>query len=696
MAEIYKARYEPVSGVSKNVVIKKILPHYAENKTFLAMFTNEARIVMDLSHGNIAQVFDFGTIDGDAFIAMELVDGEALSKLIRRARTLGVSRLPTEFAVFIVSEILKGLHYAHTRLDKDGGPLKIVHRDVSPQNVLLSHEGQVKLVDFGIAKAKDDGLKEDPNAVKGKYAYFSPEQSKGLAVDARTDVFSAGIVLYELLVGELPFQGNYITATISLGRGEFKKPREVNRNIPVEVEKAILKAMASDQDERFQSAAEFHEALSRYLSLKHPGFTEHQLGLFSQWVFETELVAQGRPVKLPASFLDQLSQWRSPMPIATPQADEPTTDVAMAVNAPIPKFLPAPLFQQRKSGNNLARIAVVAALFGAVAVTGTAVFQKFSSGTLEITSAPGGAHIRVDGKALSAVTPIILESIEPAEHEIELTLEGFVAWKNKVPLSGGQHLEVNATFEKPPQLVPEIEAKAPVPEAPVAPVEIAPAVPLPPVPEPEALDAGAPKPEAQPTTSVPNTVNFPFEKIRLETSRHRLQLTRSNAAFLALESTKTYQIELSEHEFRRWGYSVKNNSGSSFGEFTAQPLQIAGASELVAFYVPGSALEFVEKSKPQSLLVKGPHLKKSLEIPLALSVPNDARVNVRGLDRKQKWTFSLDKNDTHVVLLAQKSGLYFLSRENPVTMAGAELIWLSLLEGEAMGEIEVGVSKASP
>jgi serine/threonine protein kinase len=140
MAEIFRARYEPAKGVSKQVVIKRILPAYAENKGFIGMFTNEAKIAMGLSHGNIAQVFDFGAIDGDYFLAMELVDGQPLSKVAKRAKELGLPVLPSDIAAFIVAELLKGLHYAHTRLDEDGRPLRIVHRDVSPQNVLLGFE----------------------------------------------------------------------------------------------------------------------------------------------------------------------------------------------------------------------------------------------------------------------------------------------------------------------------------------------------------------------------------------------------------------------------------------------------------------------------------------------------------------------------------------------------------------------------
>ena len=205
MAEIYKARFSPAPGVTKQVVIKRILPHYAANKAFIAMFTNEAKIALGLSHGNIAQVFDFGEIDGDWFLAMELVDGQPLSKVMKRARTLQIGVMPTPFAVLIGIEMLRGLHYAHTRLDEQGRPLKIVHRDVSPQNILIAYEGQVKIVDFGIARARTAGRDEtEAGAVKGKYAYFAPEQARAKELDARTDIFAAGIVLYEMLCRTTP------------------------------------------------------------------------------------------------------------------------------------------------------------------------------------------------------------------------------------------------------------------------------------------------------------------------------------------------------------------------------------------------------------------------------------------------------------------------------------------------------------
>src|SRR5262245_27312132 len=199
MAETYRARLMGDAGVTKPVLIKKVLPEYATDQDFTTMFVSEARISAMLSHGNIAQVYDFGRVDGEYFLAMEFVDGPPLHRLLQRVRREAMSSLPVPIALFIGIEMCRGLHYAHTRKGDSGQPLGIVHRDISPDNVIVSYEGQVKIVDFGIAKARDvRGFHTEPGVVKGKFLFFSPEQARGEDVDARTDVWAAGVVLYEL------------------------------------------------------------------------------------------------------------------------------------------------------------------------------------------------------------------------------------------------------------------------------------------------------------------------------------------------------------------------------------------------------------------------------------------------------------------------------------------------------------------
>ena len=224
MAETWRARLLGEAGVTKPVLIKKVLPEYANDEAFIRMFISEARISATLSHGNIAQVYDFGRVDGEYFLAMEYVDGQPLHRLFKRALRPGC-RLPIPIAVFIAMEMCRGLHYAHTRRTTAGKPLGIVHRDISPDNVLVSYEGQVKIVDFGIAKARElRGFNTEPGVVKGKYLFFSPEQARGEEVDARTDVWATGIVAEVRPVR--PGSGRprtTQTTTIKLAEGEFPR-----------------------------------------------------------------------------------------------------------------------------------------------------------------------------------------------------------------------------------------------------------------------------------------------------------------------------------------------------------------------------------------------------------------------------------------------------------------------------------------
>ncbi|HZH17747.1 MAG TPA: serine/threonine-protein kinase, partial [Archangium sp.] len=213
MAITYRARMKGAAGVTKPVVIKQILPHFADEPDFVEMFVSEARVAAGLTHGNIAQVFDFGEIDGQYFLAMEFVHGQTLSKLLRRAQKAGLPGLPMPLALFVATQICDGLDYAHRHIGEDGRPMGLVHRDVSPDNVLISYEGQVKVIDFGIAKATSVvEARTSPGTLKGKYPYFSTEQAQGAQdLDARSDIFAVGVVLYEMLCGRRPYEGEMHT-----------------------------------------------------------------------------------------------------------------------------------------------------------------------------------------------------------------------------------------------------------------------------------------------------------------------------------------------------------------------------------------------------------------------------------------------------------------------------------------------------
>ncbi len=262
MAEVYLAKTTVAQGLAKTLVIKKIHTAYARSRQFVTMFVDEAKIALGLNHPNIIQVFDFGAVGDTYFLAMELVEGMDLLKLLQEAAKAR-QRLPYGISAYIVQQLAKGLDYAHRKTDEFGVPLGIVHRDISPQNILLSWDGAVKIVDFGIARARD--VHEEQGVVKGKFAYMSPEQARGELVDARSDVFAAGIVLFELVCARPLFHGKGKEALELVKSGALPRPKDFAPELPASLEGIILKALAFHRDDRYQTARDLQHDLSRFL-----------------------------------------------------------------------------------------------------------------------------------------------------------------------------------------------------------------------------------------------------------------------------------------------------------------------------------------------------------------------------------------------------------------------------------------------
>ncbi len=263
MAEVFLARARGAEGIDKLLVVKRVLPSFARNPKFVAMFTAEAQVAVRLNHPNIVQVYAFEQMRDEFLLSMEYVDGLDLGRLAAAARREG-RRLPAALAAYVCMEVAKGLDYAHKRRDEEGRPLEIVHRDVSPQNILLSHEGGVKVADFGIAKARL--VSEETGVIKGKFAYMSPEQAGGRSVDRRSDVYSLGVVLAELLMNRPMHQGYKgleVLERVREGRVVF--PREVDPSVPTELDAIVRRALAFDPEDRFQSARSMASELAFYL-----------------------------------------------------------------------------------------------------------------------------------------------------------------------------------------------------------------------------------------------------------------------------------------------------------------------------------------------------------------------------------------------------------------------------------------------
>jgi eukaryotic-like serine/threonine-protein kinase len=266
MAEVFKGVAESLQGFRKNVAIKRVLPALTKNTKFVTMFLDEARLSLFLQHANIVQVFDIGHADDTYFIVMEFVDGVDLKGILEWRRRIG-RRLTIGQTIYMIMEVCKGLAYAHELTHPETGEkLNIVHRDVSPANVLLSKNGEIKLADFGLAKAASQVESTDPGVVKGKMSYLSPEAARGENVDHRADIFSVGILLYEMLTSKRLFYGDTDYQTVELVRNAKIPPIAAqNPEVEPEFEEICRKALARRTEDRFQTATDLQDALAHYL-----------------------------------------------------------------------------------------------------------------------------------------------------------------------------------------------------------------------------------------------------------------------------------------------------------------------------------------------------------------------------------------------------------------------------------------------
>ena len=289
MAEVFRAKAFGVEGFERLVAVKRILSNIAEDKEFIRMFIEEAKLSVQLNHANIAQIFDLGVVDSSYYIALEHVHGRDLRGIFDRCRQLGEA-MPVAQACFVAMKVCEGLDYAHNKRDQSGRELSLVHRDVSPQNILVSFEGEVKLIDFGIAKAAGSGSKTQAGILKGKFGYMSPEQVRGLQVDRRSDVFSCGIVLYELLTGERLFVGESDFSTLEKVRNvEILPPSTYNRKIPDELERIVLKALTKDVEDRYQNAIDLHDELQAFVYTAGEFYSRKDLAGWMKKTFAKEI-----------------------------------------------------------------------------------------------------------------------------------------------------------------------------------------------------------------------------------------------------------------------------------------------------------------------------------------------------------------------------------------------------------------------
>ncbi len=285
MASVHRARELGIEGFERIVALKRLLPHLAEDATFIKSFVREAKLASLLHHVNIVQIFELGRVGTQYFISMEHIDGKDLRKILRQARR-HAGPPPIGVTLGLLLQLCDALDYAHTLPGEDGVPLGLVHRDVSPSNILINRAGYLKVIDFGIAKAQSTQLKTQTGRVKGKLAYMAPEAVSGRELDARSDVFAAGVIAHELLTARPLFAcKNEYQTLLRVQRGDILPPSTHNRSVPAELDTIVLRALSRDPNERYDSAAAFREDLLEFRAKYQLAATHREIGSWIDWAF---------------------------------------------------------------------------------------------------------------------------------------------------------------------------------------------------------------------------------------------------------------------------------------------------------------------------------------------------------------------------------------------------------------------------
>jgi len=498
MAEVYKGRIQGPAGFERTFVVKRILPHLSDDPNFIKMFVEEAKLSARLAHPNIVHIFELGAVDGEYFISMEYIKGHDLSETMRAIwKTTGPPR--PELVAYIGREACRGLAYAHGLTDEHGRLLGMIHRDVSPSNVMLSYEGAVKLLDFGIAKALGDGPETTKSGtMKGKYAYMAPEQTEGDNVDHRSDIFACGIVLHEVLTGRRLFKGNNDVQTIErVRRCEVPPPSLQNSAVPPELDAIILKALQRDPAHRWADAADMANALDDIVHESR--FQPTNLAHLLYELFPTEGGSVPR-VTHPATSISHGSA-SSSLSLRSPTVP-PITRTASGAGAQRFDAADPPSLKPKSSFKGIFFALIVLAGGGAA---GWKVFGKRLTAThaavvsdpsrrffVYIKSDPPGANIyRVEGSKLMGATPITLP----------VDLNGISSFRIRLEKPGYEKYEQIIANDQPISIsLTELGA---APAHPAVPDDIAPAAAPAPGQAPPPGDApgtkpAAPKPAAHP------------------------------------------------------------------------------------------------------------------------------------------------------------------------------------------------------
>ena len=335
MAEVYLAKSSGVNGVNKLVAIKRILPQFSNNEEFVAMFKEEAKVAINLNHSNIVSIYDFGIEHDQFYLVMEFVNGRNLRQVINELKKQNKS-LTLDQSVFVIKEAAAGLNHAHRCTDSNSGrPLNITHRDMSPQNIMISFDGEAKVIDFGIAKAESSEDATKAGTLKGKFSYMSPEQAEGFPIDPRTDVYALGIILWELLANDRLFTGSNEGAILRKVRdSQVPSIRKINPMVPPELERIVMKALAKDKNVRYQTAANFHKDLNLFLNTQYPDFSVHDFSQFIRDSFK-ESYAEGKEKLISYAKIQNVDTGSTKLPLPPIEALSPKNELETKLKKPL-------------------------------------------------------------------------------------------------------------------------------------------------------------------------------------------------------------------------------------------------------------------------------------------------------------------------------------------------------------------------
>ncbi len=428
MAEIYRAKVAGAGGFEKELVVKRILPSRSQDQGFIKMLLNEAKLTVQLNHNNIAQIYECGAIDQQYFISMELVNGVSMKDMMSLFQRAGVALTP-EQAIYLVLQLLQGLDYAHKKKDSLGNPLKIVHCDVSPDNALISYQGEIKLLDFGIARAATGLSNYKEGMLMGKLGYVAPEQaSVETTWDHRVDLFAAGILLYELLTRQKPFpKATDVESLIQSRKAKVLPATTIDDRLPREIDLILSRALAYDPEKRYPDARAFADALVDILFPTPQSAIQDLLGTQMHQVYAERITRQRQArahdalvMKVLANVADQQRavylKFTDAPPAATPSPFQRPDELGEST--------PRAMVRTRtvRVGMSGWRAVLIGLLAGAVAAAGVVAAAVFlAKGVVVVTSRPAGAQVIFDGKSLPDPTPTVVEGVPFTQpHTVEI------------------------------------------------------------------------------------------------------------------------------------------------------------------------------------------------------------------------------------------------------------------------------------